>query len=389
MKYLFLLAAVELSLMGSGQTFNYGGFSLRMALFMVLVPYALIKTKLSIQMLRNTIVFICLLVIGSVIGKLNHAPLSLILNDIKPLIFLFYIFPIAYFFQDKTNKIRVLSILKVSSLILASLYLLYVLILQMYPVVKLLPIYLESFNEVFFRPNGMFFYKGFLSLMVGFFLFLYSNSRLKYLACTLLFLTMALTLTRGLIAALVGSFIVLFFIDLLLEKRISKRAFLFIPVVLIALILGLSVVISLYGDKSASDAVRFQIIAQVFERMQTFSLFLGHGLGIGIPVRETHMEIAFLEIWHKQGLLGLSFWLLLFMQAFLHYYNAHELRPKAKPFLLIIISIYLISFTNPFVNNPIGLFPLLVSLIVLQQLDAESLGVHTNLQRRKVSEATA
>ncbi len=379
MKYLFFMSAIELALMGSGQAISYKGISLRMLLFVILVPYSIFKSKLSDTIIRNFIICLGIFIGGICIGALNNASTAYILNDIKPLLFIFYLIPLNYFLEDNENQESVIKIIKVSALILAILYLIYVVLVLFIPIIKLIPLFLESHNEVFFRPNGLFFYKGFLTIMVGFIFYVYSNSRYKYAVSIILLSAMILTLTRGLLAALLCTFIGIFIIDTLMKKKISKTKLILTPLVFLVILFGISFALSLYGDKSASDAIRFQIVDQVMENMTALSLIIGHGLGIGVDVRELHMEIAFLEILHKQGIIGLSFWMYLFIQSFLYYRNSKLVRLKAKPFFLIILSIYLISFTNPFVNNPIGLYPLLLSFICLKKLDAENISMHTNL----------
>lgn len=379
MRYIFFLSAIELSLMGSGQAISYKGFSLRMVLFAILVTYSFFKIRWSVTIIRNSILFISLLIVGFLIGMINNASTSHVLIDIKPLLFIFYIAPISFFLQDNDNRNIVIRIIKISSIVLAIIYLLYVVLFLFFPVIRLIPMYLVSYREIYFRPSGLFFYKGFLTLMVGFILHLYSNSKFRLLICTILLSAIILSLTRGILAALLGSFIFLFWIDLWLEKRISKTRLILFPVILIILVFSISSILLLYGDRTVSDAIRFQIIDQVFENINAFSLILGHGFGIGIEVRELHMEIAYLEILHKQGVLGLSFWILIFIQAFLYYRNSMRSRRIAKPFFLIVCSVYLISFTNSFVNNPLGLYPLLVSLICLKIISEEDFSMHTNV----------
>jgi O-antigen ligase len=84
-----------------------------------------------------------------------------------------------------------------------------------------------------------------------------------------------------------------------------------------------------------------------------------------------HMEISFLEIFHKQGLLGVFFWITIFVCICYSFYKAdlNGNRKLALPFLLSTIFIYLQTMTNPYLNNPIGMSVVIISLIVLKRLE--------------------
>ena len=58
----------------------------------------------------------------------------------------------------------------------------------------------------------------------------------------------------------------------------------------------------LLGDRSQSDAGRIAQIKEVISMTSVLSSFIGNGFGIGIPSRPVHMEISYLEIFHKQGI---------------------------------------------------------------------------------------
>ncbi|MCZ6520041.1 MAG: hypothetical protein O6848_00915, partial [Bacteroidetes bacterium] len=132
--------------------------------------------------------------------------------------------------------------------------------------------------------------------------------------------------------------------------------------------------IQLLGDKNWSDIIRRRQIQQVIERISIPSFFIGHGFGMGIPVRKIHMEIAYLEIFHKQGLFGLVFWLILFFVIIHHYRQAvlNQQGAAALPFFMGALFIFIQSVTNQYINNPIGLTMVLVALAVLKVLSKTS-----------------
>jgi O-antigen ligase len=82
------------------------------------------------------------------------------------------------------------------------------------------------------------------------------------------------------------------------------------------------------------------------------------------------MEIVYLEVFHKQGIVGLSFWGLVILLNWLLYRRAVKNNnfQRAAPFLLSVVLVYLQSLTNPYLNNPIGLTMISVSLVCLNLL---------------------
>lgn len=139
---------------------------------------------------------------------------------------------------------------------------------------------------------------------------------------------------------------------------------------MVMVLVGLSFLMESLGDKSGSDSARFVQIDQVLSNVNPISFFIGHGFGIGVPIRPRGMELSLLEIFHKQGLLGLSFWFGMFIYIFLMYSNIKnkDYKKKALPFLLSVIFIILQSGTNPYMNNPIGLSMILITLVVFLRL---------------------
>ena len=125
------------------------------------------------------------------------------------------------------------------------------------------------------------------------------------------------------------------------------------------------------GDKSDSDSVRYTQMDQVISSVNPISLIIGHGFGVGVPIRKIHMELSFLEIFHKQGIIGLIFWFGLFIHIFIMYINIKIKKYKdiALPFLLSVIFVLLQSTTNPYMNNPIGLTMILITIVVFSKLN--------------------
>ena len=166
-------------------------------------------------------------------------------------------------------------------------------------------------------------------------------------------------------------------------------------IVIGTLILGaialVPILLEALGDKSASDSIRIVQIQQVFERINPLSFFIGHGFGVGVPIRPHHMEITYLEIFHKQGILGLAFWFLIPTYIGLKYYNYRIYRKEkaatnpidVRPFLFGVCFLYLQSLFNPYLTNSMGMTFLFIALIVFEKLkkfnEEKNLGLHGDL----------
>lgn len=121
--------------------------------------------------------------------------------------------------------------------------------------------------------------------------------------------------------------------------------------------------------RESGDELRIQTIYQVIDRITPLSFFIGHGFGNGVPIREVHMEMSYLEIFHKQGIFGLLFWIY-FLYSIYRYYKKVDNRYKdiAGAFFIGAILIYVQSLFNPYMNNPIGMSALLLSYFSCRRL---------------------
>ena len=132
------------------------------------------------------------------------------------------------------------------------------------------------------------------------------------------------------------------------------------------------------GDQiSSSNNDRLLTIRQVEAQVTPGSLFWGHGLGVGVPARREHMEITYLEFFHKNGLIGLAIWVSLLALILERYLRLHGSAPAevAVPFVSGVLLIAIDTFSNPTLNNPIGLSMVFITLGVL--------GFLGNIARRK------
>lgn len=368
---LFNIMIIELMIGGGGRFFEIGPLTLRMILYFLAILFTILliinKVRISLDSILWSTVFLLLIIIGFTLGFLNNAPKPYIFEDIKPLTFFFVLPFYSLCINTKNDVDKIISIIKICSVVLATIYILIIvgLIFGLVDYAKLYSL-LDPSQEVFFRTDTFFFYKGFIYLCIGFFFFLNSKGFWNRLAILLLLTAIILTLTRGFILM---TLVVTFLYYLFIHKNKLISLLLLVSVV-IAIVFLIPIYIETIGDKSESDVVRYLQIAQLIDKTTALNFILGDGFGIGVPIRPIHMEIAYLEIFSKQGLLGLLFWFSIPIYLIIKYvnlYNNKDAFLKLTPFLLGVIFIYFQSGTNPYMNNPIGLNMILLSLVIFQK----------------------
>jgi hypothetical protein len=389
-KLLVLIMITELCLGGGGRFTAIDMVSFRMVLFALALAMSvvlLIRGGLTIpdEMRRLMIGFTVVMFIGVAVGVANGSSYSYWFEDIKPLSY-FFVFPFFYMAIEKASIPKIEKIIKVGSLLMAiGLVVLVVLIDSGF--IRFLTFYqaTEKSGELFYRGEVTFFYKGFLFLGIGTIFYYFTElSKWRFLIVSFLIIAIIVSVTRGLLLALALTFSIYF----ITVKSYLKTAvgFLF---VLIILVWGSSLILSgsrlfdaeqnnisyqeanpnLLGDRKYSDDGRFWQIGQVIQSVSFSSALIGHGFGAGIPSRPIHMEISYLEILHKQGLVGLVFWIGLAASIFIQYRQAIP-SPSANAFFFSVVFVFIESLTNQYINNPIGMSMLLLSWVSLNKIKA-------------------
>ncbi len=375
LKIVFSITLLELFLGGGGRVFEVGSITLRILLFSLNIFIAatlyIYRETIPIKVLSLLIISFSAILFYSILGWFNEATFPFVLEDIKPLSYFFSILFFSYYI-DSINRVHlVVSIIKKTSLFMAVCY---ISIQSLFYFGKLdfIPFYhyintKVSASDFFFRgTEGLFFYKGFLYMVVGLIFWIHAdNSRRKAISILIIMTAMILTGTRGFILMFGFVYALFYGIPLLMKLRLKAI------ILAIILISG-----STYffrnmdiGNKAISDSVRVQQVIQVIERINPVSFFIGHGFGKGVPIRDVHMEIGYLEVFHKQGMLGIALWAAFFLLLYTEYANAKNYLAIRKSFFLGISFVALLSFTNPFFNNPIGISLFMIALSVFWALN--------------------
>ena len=388
-RILYLILFFELAIGGGGRLFAVGPVSLRMVLFgiaLLISVYFLLKGgRLSRDTIQILVYFGVVTTICLLVGILNGAERKFWWEDVKPLLFILILPFFEWSLREAKMVSQSLTLIKISALI-QSVVFISVLLLIHTGVIPFLDYYhiMLPTEEFFFRGEITFFYKGFLFVCLAFLIVYITGGHQRKIMLFVLLVVILASLTRGFWFALALALCVY---SVLNRDWVRSACF---AVVGIAILLfsqsaihgissGISTVRSeasprpnekLLGDRTYSDSERITQIKEVLRSADLQSVFVGHGFGKGTPSRPVHMEISYAEIFHKQGLLGLSFWGFLFWKI-VQRFRGSGLTKTSQALFLMVVFVFLQSTTNQYINNPIGLSVILFSFASLASLKDE------------------
>jgi hypothetical protein len=171
-------------------------------------------------------------------------------------------------------------------------------------------------------------------------------------------------LTRGFILCV----FVVTYLFLLLESSLLKRiCFLILPFIFFGYLIFFTDVISLVL-RPDSDAARFIQFKEVVDMINLNSIFIGHGYGIGTYSRPNNFEITYLEIFHKQGIIGLTFWMFILFYISKKFWYLKDKIPISKPIYAGVLVIYVQTLTNPYLINSMGIGYLALAFVSLNSM---------------------
>jgi len=370
-KILLCAVTLEAALFGSGRMLEIGPFTVKMLLFSLTLIYTA-WSLLSFDRIRYstalfTASFLTLLCFGVINGLCYAANMKFLGEDVSPLLSFLTLLFFEFTIRSKLEINLVIRIIVFAAIVMAVGYavIIILLLLRIVPFVALYGWINEvGSNEfVFEGVSGRVFYKGALFIPIAIIFLVFRKGRWSRAIASLLFLSLFVVGSRGLFLALALTAILYILIGPM--RAVKKLDYGFI-VILIASI-SLTLIFSLFGDKTGSNAPRIDTMSQVLNRINPVSIIVGHGFGIGVPAKPEHMEIMYAEIFHKQGLIGLLWWasLIAIMAIRLRKAIKNGNRDLAYPLFLSAIFIVLESVTNPFLNNPIGMYPFIIFFVGL------------------------
>ncbi|MGC2639992.1 MAG: hypothetical protein WA294_22635 [Acidobacteriaceae bacterium] len=370
-RLLFYAVTFEGALFGSGRLLPIGPVTVRMVLYVLAVIFTIWSLLFLVRLKRSTVLllvsFAVLLCFGICNGLGHAADLQNLGQDVSPLA-AFLLIPFFELTIRTEGDIRTaMRIIVAAASIMAAGYAVIVFSLVMH-LVSFVSFYAwigrVGGDDFIFEGDATFlFYKGSIFIAIAFIFLIFRKGRWAKTGAFVLFLSLFAIGTRGFFLALALCAILYVFIAPL---PVVKKLGLGFAVFSVALVL-LPWIFSLSGDKAVSNETRLTAMSEVAARVSAGSFFLGHGFGIGVPIRPVHMEIVYLEIVHKQGVLALIWWAILIGMAIARLRRALKAGQGdlAYPLLLAAIFICFESATNPFLNNPIGMYPFLICFVGL------------------------
>lgn len=372
---LFPAVLTEAVLGGGGRTFAIGPISLRMLLFAVSVMTWVAMMLVSTRR-REGVGLAALLIVAFVVGLTpgllvdieRGTSLTTIGTELQPLLFWLIAPLFAMALQDVASVRRAANILLYGGVAVGAITLLIMLGLQIGAIgFGRFYAWASDTNELFFRTRASFFYKGhfYVGISLIFCLILLPRWWKTMLAITAL--SIGLSLTRGLYLAVVVA-AVLSFIS-------ARRSFAVIAIGLVGI--GIAV---FYGDtllnllydpnRLISSQTRTRDLTYFLLTFDYDTLLFGDGTGVLLNGRHSIENSYIWAVW-RFGIAGLLFWLtplFLSVRYFLSIRRESEVYQLASAFFFGIIMLYVLTFTNPFINNSIGMAYALCAVFALRRL---------------------
>ncbi|MBX7125639.1 MAG: hypothetical protein K1X47_08110 [Cyclobacteriaceae bacterium] len=391
-RWVLLAVVLELCLGGGGRLTAWGPLSLRMVLYALAMSLTLwhyftgARTPAWIN--RFMLIYLSVLALGLLVGWLHGAQPKLIWEDLRPLLYGFML-PFFWFALPQTSPESLAQWIRRSALVLAIAFVVMLFLIHSgaVPFLRFYQLTVQT-EEFFFRGEYTFTFKGFVFLALGIFFHVLTGGKWKYAAVMLLTMALLLTFTRGFVFSLLLTFVSYWVLSGNYVKAIA------VSVLALLLVLSggqaiekISTMLSTneisapvlnrspsrdiepkyrLGDRAYSDGQRFVQVNEVYQALSWRSILQGHGFGMGTQSKPVHMEISYMEILHKQGLAGLAAWGALLIFAF-STWRSNAQGAINDVFFFTILFFYFQSLTNQYMNNPIGLSMILMSLVVLKQ----------------------
>jgi hypothetical protein len=383
---LLMVIVFEASLLGSGRLLTLGPLTVKMLLYLVSLCYVASRMISGDRFHASTlIILLAFATIGiaqTVLGLVLRNDADVMLQDLRWLAY----FPALLFFDRTIRSLRTLEsisrIIRIAAVVMCIGFalLLFLVMTGRVSLSTLFELSLKAYGDEvgdFMLGGGggsspRVFYKGFLYVGIGAFFWIVRPGWRAKVVAILLLCVLAATGTRGFTLAAIGCLILL----AISVDRNKVRALVVAGLLLVATVSLATVYVSFFRnsqDTSDSDETRLITAREVQERTTPASVLFGHGLGSGVPMRPVHMEMTYMEIFYKQGLLGLAVWGGTFAFIVRRYLSLKNSRFEvlATPYFISVVFVGIQSVANAFINNPIGLSMVFVSLSALEFLHSQ------------------
>lgn len=348
--------------------------------------------KLDPKLIALTIAFVAITACDAAFGDFRGNNPADILGELRPLSY----FPMVLFFavaiRTATDVELIARFLVVCGIALSVAYLL--LLLAAYSgLVSYLDIYnlLSQSDEFIFRQAVDrqlvfvgFLYKGAIYVGVAVLLLMFGQFRYGQWLAAVCMIALAMTLTRSLLVGLACSLL----FGMLLARSWRRSI---VALGLLGIMAAIAIVAlrtetgmnrrELAGHFAATkppdsvaapsapiiesrptDSLRTSDLIFVVNHLNAKSFLIGNGLGAPIGSRD-RIELNYLKVLYKQGLIGLAFWGLLAGYIFWLYWLAtRRTRQLSLPFLLSAVFVYATTTFNTILTGSIGLGAVFISI---------------------------
>jgi O-antigen ligase len=367
----------ELFIGGSGQTFKVFNIPTRQILFVFLLLvflFELVTKQIKIEPDVSSLIILSLILwvfASAIIGLVNNHNGSIIFKDVTPMLYFFLYFPLkSYFLKYKITHDFILKILLHATILMSIAVIITFILLNTFyggDVYIFKGIVEQTVGkEVFwFRSEGGFvFYPGLVySLVAAILLFgkFIKNKKLtlyETLALLLSILALVISMTKGLILSLAIAFLLIIFIKKTSSfVKLSSILLCVLFTVILFSLFDFSRFTDISSDTSTSISTRVKTIEESLIILND-NFLLGNGFGTELPTKKFHQENSFLDIFVEQGFIGVFLYLMLFANIFIR-------RKYNLDFSIATLAVSLMSLTNPYINNPLGIGLIMITLILV------------------------
>lgn len=397
--YFFIwLLSVEMIIGGSGRLFAIGGISLRYILFGLFIIYFFLHVLKVKKIPRNIFtplisLFIGILIIAFINGIANNYLTSSILGVLKSYLYLLIFFPLVIILCNKSRIDYIFEIMhKASKVIALSTIILFVgLLLFRVEFYLIVNPFLEKYSlgalaitesglpRVFFRISP---YLTIFAIYELVYICVEKQpKKSRYIWLSIFLIAIFITMTMGIwVAFAVG---VIGFIFILKNKKVIKRFLIGLSTLglLLSIVIGelvLRVLLTRFSKDDESLIIKTQQLQQLIE-VWLEKPILGHGFGIEIIFNNelgtrvmTRFELYWIELLVHTGVIGFTIYVALIGQLFVvsvflvdKYRDDKVAVTQIITICIGVLMLCITSFVNPFMNNPIGIFYLVVGLVCL------------------------
>lgn len=425
---LLIIVVAELALGGNGYLVMLGPLRLREVLFVLCMIWSAAEllsrpeARPAAEIWGLFALFIAVTGFGVLLGFLNDnfkdgiainygvqlivdpSPGAAVIGELKPLSYFAMLLFFVTAIRSRSQITITVTVLMLAGLLLATIYLLTLATVHL----GLIPYatvhdHMKASEEFIFRleypdaPFVGFFYKGMYYACVAAILLMLDPFKTTKALALVVILAVGLALTRSLTVALGACIIVGMAWGPWRRKALLAGQLLVLIVVAFAALKNESSQLQAptpierkaqepsFGPKSKderssptielsrqTDRHRLSDVDFVKQRLNLATLVIGHGLGAKIGQR-TKIELTYLEVLYKQGLVGLAFWLsLLAYCCWLYSRVPAANRALGRALLLCSLFFFISTAANTVLSGSIGLGMVFIAIACLSVLGGES-----------------